>query len=158
MSLSKGCVARVCEWSKWWGHVCTSQVTCAATERCTQDANARMESTRRQGAMSRRALACFFVGAWWKPHAVTTPCRRILVFSPSCKLQGAPGSHSQNTAVGTAPTWPPASANRSNLHNPPRGRPPRETRKRASQRVCRRPARPALQAFCTQVKIPSAAR
>eukprot|EP00959_Pyramimonas_sp_CCMP1952_P163279 3413231-Pyramimonas_sp.AAC.1 len=43
-SLSKGCVARVCEWSKWGGHVYTSQVMRAATERRTQDADARMVS------------------------------------------------------------------------------------------------------------------
>ena len=54
-SLSKGCVARVCEWSKWGGHVCASQGTRAATERRTQDANARMVS-----GGDEQTSACFF--------------------------------------------------------------------------------------------------
>ena len=69
--------------------------------------------------------------------------------------QGAPGSHSWNTASGYTHTWPPASAEWT-THNSEdfssctlSQEHPLEQLRRASQRLCRRPAHPALWVFCT---------
>ena len=80
-------------------------------------------------------------------------CRSALTARVRQLLQGAPGSHSQDTATGFTHTWPPASAewtthNSEDLCSCTLGQ-EQPLPRRDSQRLCRRPAHPALWVFCT---------